>query len=57
MSPQIAGYVTGVKVQDFQEVTAGDLLVQIDDRILQSEAHAGPGNTGCEASCAEELGA
>lgn len=32
ISPQLPGYVTGVAVQDFQTVKAGDLLVQIDDR-------------------------
>ena len=37
ISPQIAGYVTGVKVRDFQEVKAGDLLVQIDDRTYQQK--------------------
>ncbi|ONG56166.1 hemolysin secretion protein D [Pseudoroseomonas deserti] len=33
ISPQLAGYVTAVPVADFQSVHAGDLLVQIDDRI------------------------
>ena len=37
ISPQVASYVTGVKVRDFQEVKAGDLLVQIDDRIYQQK--------------------
>ena len=32
---QLSGYVTEVKVQDFQQVKQGDLLVQIDDRIYQ----------------------
>jgi len=32
---QLSGYVVAVKVQDFQHVKAGDLLVQIDDRIYQ----------------------
>ncbi|GJI90775.1 HlyD family secretion protein [Duganella hordei] len=32
---QLSGYVTDVKVQDFQQVKQGDLLVQIDDRIYQ----------------------
>ncbi|MBY0242321.1 MAG: HlyD family secretion protein [Burkholderiaceae bacterium] len=31
---QLPGYVTAVKVQDFQYVKAGDLLVQLDDRIV-----------------------
>ncbi|MES2347093.1 HlyD family secretion protein [Duganella sp. Dugasp56] len=32
---QLSGYVTDVRVQDFQQVKQGDLLVQIDDRIYQ----------------------
>ncbi|MRV71185.1 HlyD family efflux transporter periplasmic adaptor subunit [Duganella sp. FT92W] len=32
---QLPGYVTAVKVQDFQHVKAGDLLVQLDDRIYR----------------------
>ncbi|HWW68992.1 MAG TPA: HlyD family secretion protein [Duganella sp.] len=32
---QLSGYVIDVKVQDFQYVKQGDLLVQIDDRIYQ----------------------
>jgi multidrug resistance efflux pump len=32
---QLSGYVVAVKVQDFQQVLEGDLLVQIDDRIYQ----------------------
>jgi len=33
ISPQVSGYVTGVAVQDFAEVKAGQLLARIDDRI------------------------
>lgn len=32
---QLSGYVIDVKVQDFQHVKQGDLLVQIDDRIYR----------------------
>src|SRR5471030_1033043 len=32
---QLSGYVVAVKVQDFQQVKQGDLLVLIDDRIYQ----------------------
>ncbi|WP_172327614.1 HlyD family secretion protein [Mangrovicoccus sp. HB161399] len=32
ISPQIAGYVTEVPVNDFQTVKAGDVLVKLDDR-------------------------
>src|SRR5215207_7746724 len=37
ISPQLAGYVAEVAVQDFQKVTAGQLLVRIDDRIFQQK--------------------
>ncbi|MCS0607363.1 HlyD family secretion protein [Massilia solisilvae] len=33
ISPQLSGYVVEVKVQDFQHVRAGELLMRIDDRI------------------------
>ena len=33
ISPQLAGYVVDVPVQDYQQVKEGDLLVHIDDRI------------------------
>jgi len=33
MSPQLAGYVVDVPVQDYQEVRRGQLLVRLDDRI------------------------
>jgi multidrug resistance efflux pump len=32
---QLSGYVTDVKVQDFQQVKQGELLVLIDDRIYE----------------------
>ncbi len=37
ISPQLAGYVTGVKVQDFAAVHTGDVLVEIDDRIFRQK--------------------
>jgi multidrug resistance efflux pump len=37
ISPQLAGYVKAVAVQDFQTVKAGDLIVQIDDRIYEEK--------------------
>jgi multidrug resistance efflux pump len=37
ISPQLAGYVVEVAVQDFQQVQAGQLLVRIDDRIFQQK--------------------
>jgi multidrug resistance efflux pump len=37
LSPQIAGYVVAVPVQDYMSVKKGDLLVQIDDRIYRQQ--------------------
>lgn len=37
ISPEVAGYVYEVPVQDFQFVKAGDLLVRIDDRMYQQQ--------------------
>jgi len=33
ISPQLSGYVIEVRVQDFQKVAKGELLMRIDDRI------------------------
>ena len=33
ISPQLSGYIVEVDVQDFQQVTQGQLLMRIDDRI------------------------
>lgn len=35
VSPQVSGYVSEVLVRDFQDVTAGQPLVRIDDRIYR----------------------
>ena len=37
LAPKVDGYVTAVAVKDFQAVTAGQLLVQIDDRIYRQK--------------------
>lgn len=37
ISPQLAGYIAEVAVQDFQRVKAGQLLVKIDDRIYEQK--------------------
>lgn len=39
ISPQVNGYITDVKVQDFATVKRGDLLMQIDDRIYTQRVH------------------
>jgi multidrug resistance efflux pump len=35
VSPQVAGYLVEIPVQDYAEVKEGDLLARIDDRIFQ----------------------
>jgi multidrug resistance efflux pump len=35
ISPQVSGYVASVAVQDYQEVHAGQVLAQVDDRIFR----------------------
>ncbi|MFC0407226.1 HlyD family secretion protein [Roseomonas elaeocarpi] len=35
VSPQVAGYLVEIPVQDYGEVKAGDLLARIDDRIFR----------------------
>lgn len=37
ISPQLAGYVAEVPVQDYQHVKAGDLLLRVDDRIYSQK--------------------
>src|SRR3954447_16612964 len=37
LSPQLAGYIAEVTVQDYQKVKAGQLLVRIDDRIFEQK--------------------
>lgn len=39
ISPQVSGYVTGVNVQDFNQVKKGQVLFQIDDRIYKQRVH------------------
>ena len=39
ISPQVSGYVTSVKVLDFQPVHRGDVLMTIDDRIYKQRVH------------------
>ena len=40
ISPQVTGYVTKVYVQDFDDVKAGQPLIQIDDRIYKQRVAA-----------------
>jgi multidrug resistance efflux pump len=53
ISPQLAGNIREVAVQDYQEVKAGDLVVQIDDRIFRQKlAQARSALAGRKASLA-----
>uniref|UniRef100_A5WCS2 Secretion protein HlyD family protein n=1 Tax=Psychrobacter sp. (strain PRwf-1) TaxID=349106 RepID=A5WCS2_PSYWF len=44
ISPQVSGYVTQVAVQDFAKVSAGDLLIKIDDRNFQQQLEQAAAN-------------
>lgn len=44
ISPQVNGYVTQVLVADFQRVTAGQVLVRIDDRVYQQHVDQASAN-------------
>jgi len=37
ISPQLAGYLSEVAVQDYQQVKAGQLLARLDDRIFEQK--------------------
>jgi multidrug resistance efflux pump len=37
ISPQVSGYASAVLVQDYQAVKAGEVLVQVDDRIFRQK--------------------
>lgn len=39
ISPQLNGYITSVRVNDFDHVRKGDLIMTIDDRIYQQRLH------------------
>ena len=36
IAPQVSGYVTEVAVRDYQQVTAGQVLARVDDRIYRA---------------------
>lgn len=50
ISPQVTGYVTKVYVQDFDEVKAGQPLIQIDDRIYKQKVAAAEAGIGLQDS-------
>jgi len=53
ISPQVNGYVTQVFVQDFQDVAAGDPLVQIDDRIYRQRVQQAQANVQAQIASLE----
>jgi multidrug resistance efflux pump len=48
ISPQVNGYVTEVKVQDFAEVKAGQILATIDDRIYRARVAQAQANAAAQ---------
>lgn len=50
ISPQVAGYVTTVAAQDFQEVKAGEVLVQIEDRIYSARVEQARANLSSQVA-------
>jgi multidrug resistance efflux pump len=48
ISPQVNGYVTQVRVQDFAEVKAGQVLATIDDRIYQARVAQAQANVAAQ---------
>jgi len=48
ISPQVSGYVTQVRVQDFAEVKAGQILVTIDDRIYKARVAQAQANIAAQ---------
>ena len=48
ISPQVSGYVTKVYVRDFADVTAGQPLVLIDDRIYRQRVEQAQAQVGAQ---------
>ncbi len=48
ISPQVSGYVVSVTVQDYVDVKAGDVLVQIDDRIYRQRVDQARANVSAQ---------
>jgi multidrug resistance efflux pump len=44
VSPQVSGYAVAVPAQDYQQVHAGEVLVQIDDRIYRQRVEQAQAN-------------
>ncbi len=53
ISPQVSGYVTDVRVKDYESVKQGEVLARIDDRIYQQKlAQASANRDGQKAALA-----
>jgi multidrug resistance efflux pump len=50
IAPQVSGYVTKVYVRDFADVTAGQPLVQIDDRIYRQRVDQASAQVDAQAA-------
>lgn len=50
IAPQVGGYVTEVLVQDFQRVTAGQILARIDDSIYRQRVAQGAANIAAQSA-------
>jgi multidrug resistance efflux pump len=48
ISPQVSGYVTQVRAQDFAEVKAGEILATIDDRIYKARVAQAQANVAAQ---------
>jgi len=44
IAPQVSGYVSEVEVQDYQQVSAGQVLARIDDRTYRAKAEQARAN-------------
>ncbi|WP_308815240.1 HlyD family secretion protein [Sphingomonas sp. GV3] len=50
IAPQVSGYVTQVLVRDFEQVTAGQPLVRIDDRIYRQRVDQAAAQVSAQAA-------
>jgi multidrug resistance efflux pump len=55
IAPQVSGYVTKVYVRDFADVTAGQPLVQIDDRIYRQRVDQATAQVAAVANAEAQL--
>ena len=55
MSPQVSGYIVAILVQDNEVVSAGQLLIRIDDRIYRAALDRAEANVRQEQATVENL--